>query len=62
VHREAKSVDYLIKRLPEHRARYMWAPRLYGLELAHIDAIAALAYVLDEFARAYGWPGAPGSG
>ena len=63
-------LEYLASELPEQRKRYAWAPRLYVLEIAHIDAIArlvkwacshaescegGLADVIADFARAYGW-------
>jgi hypothetical protein len=68
------AIEYLSSELPERRKRYTWAPRLYGLEIAHIDAIAGLvdwagshrdacegglADVINAFARAYGWSPSP---
>jgi len=64
------SLDYLTSQLPERRKRYSWAPQLYSVELAHIDAITklvdwatdsehgegGLTDVLDTFAGVYGWP------
>lgn len=69
MHKETTSVDYLIQHLPKQRERYTWAPSLYSVELAQIDAIGELAKwvkddgrqeqvltdVLDKFAHAYGW-------
>jgi hypothetical protein len=67
---KANAIDYLISELPSRRKRYTWAPRLYALELAHIDAITGFAKwarsqagageeglsdVIDAFARVYGW-------
>jgi hypothetical protein len=63
------SLDYLTRQLPKQRKLYTFAPNLYEVELAHIDAVEALAVwahsdgrsdtgltdVLDQFARAYGW-------
>lgn len=63
------SLKYLQEQLPRERETYAWAPNLYGSELAHIDAIDALAKwaaddnrsdagltdVLNRLARAHGW-------